>query len=327
MTNKKSSLIVGAGIAGLLAATHLKENGFEVTVVDKGRGVGGRMASRRLNPGRADHGAQFFTVRSPIFQDYVNKWLDQKIVVEWTRGFGSGDGHPRYRGAPAMTAVAKHLAQSLTVHKATRLTKISWADNHWVAQTAEGQSFSAAALLLTAPIPQSLTLLSAGGVYLPEQAMRALKRIKYDPCFAVMARLTQPSTIPAPGAVQVRSEPIAWIADNQQKGISDKPTVTIHAGPHFTRQHLDEDRSKVGRLLLEEAAAQNWLDLSAVDTVQVHRWLYAQPAVLHPERTLFVNSPGPLAFAGDAFLESRVEGAALSGLAAAEKLLQVNDSF
>lgn len=327
MTNKNSCLIIGAGIAGLLAATHLKENGFEVTVVDKGRGVGGRMSSRRLNPGRADHGAQFFTVRSPIFQDYVNKWLDQEIVIEWTRGFGSGDGHPRYRGAPAMTAIAKHLAQNLTVYKNTRLAKITWLDDHWVAQAAEGPTLSAAALLLTAPIPQSLTLLDAGGVDLPNQALVALKRIEYDPCFAVMARLTQPSTIPTPGAVQVKSEPIAWIADNQQKGISDQPTVTIHAGPHFTRQHLNEDRSKVGQLLLEAAAAQNWLDLSAVDTVQVHRWMYAQPAILHPERTLFVNSPGPLAFAGDAFLESRVEGAALSGLAAAEKLFQANSSF
>ena len=45
----------------------------DLRVVDKGRGVGGRMASRRVDTpagqARFDHGAQFFTTRSDCFVD------------------------------------------------------------------------------------------------------------------------------------------------------------------------------------------------------------------------------------------------------------------
>ena len=61
-------LIIGAGLAGLMAANSLKEQGWQVTLVDKGRSVGGRLATRRIGPGRADHGTQFFTARTQFIE-------------------------------------------------------------------------------------------------------------------------------------------------------------------------------------------------------------------------------------------------------------------
>ena len=111
-------LIIGAGIAGLSAARRLREAGVaadEIKVVDKGRGVGGRMASRRLETpagtARFDHGAQFFTTRSNAFSQAVVAAVEAGAVVEWTRGFGSeADGHPRWRGRDGMTSLCKWLA-------------------------------------------------------------------------------------------------------------------------------------------------------------------------------------------------------------------------
>jgi predicted NAD/FAD-dependent oxidoreductase len=51
--------IIGAGIAGLCAALTLTQAGLKVVIVDKARGVGGRMATRRLGGAVIDHGAQF----------------------------------------------------------------------------------------------------------------------------------------------------------------------------------------------------------------------------------------------------------------------------
>ena len=62
-----SCVVVGAGISGLLAAQELTAAGWRVVVLDKGRGVGGRMATRRVGDGTFDHGAQFFTVRGERF--------------------------------------------------------------------------------------------------------------------------------------------------------------------------------------------------------------------------------------------------------------------
>lgn len=70
----RSALVVGAGLAGLVAAQRLAAAGIRVTVFDKGRGPGGRMATRREGDACWDHGAQFFTARDPRFAEMVARW-------------------------------------------------------------------------------------------------------------------------------------------------------------------------------------------------------------------------------------------------------------
>lgn len=328
--NQPTCLIVGAGIAGLLAATRLAAAGVRVTVLDKARGVGGRMANRRVTlpdgrVARFDHGAQYFTAKTATMQAHVAAWLAAGVIRPWATGFYAADGtphingEPRYIGHDGMPAVARHLAQTLDVRTGVTVAQIDAGPPFRVAAH-DGTTYTADWVLLTPPAPQALALLDAGRVVLPDAARQALAQIAFDPCFAVLALLDRPSALPAPGGLwPVAREPIAWLADNQQKGVSDVPAVTIHAGPHFSRARFDDDPQKVGRDLLAEAAA--YLGGAQVVDFQVQRWRYSIPTQLHPAPTLRVDVPGPLAFAGDAFAGARVEGAALSGLAAAEALL------
>ena len=76
-------LIIGAGMAGLTAARQLHEANLPVLVVDKGRGVGGRMATRRIGHGRVDHGAQCFTVRDQHFALCVSDGQVAGVVSRW----------------------------------------------------------------------------------------------------------------------------------------------------------------------------------------------------------------------------------------------------
>ena len=139
----------------------------------------------------------------------------------------------------------------------------------------------------------------------------------YDSCIAVMAKLEGPSRIPSPGGIWFSGEPVAWLADNTQKGICAEAgagsSITLHAGPNFSREYWDETARAVG-FLLQEAAP--WLGTS-VKHFQTHRWRFAKPNRIHPDPVLSVYCPAPLVFAGDAFGGPRVEGATLSGLAAA----------
>ena len=80
-------VVVGAGIAGLMAAQSLTKNGSDVVVVDKGRSPGGRLATRRIDDATLDHGAQFFTVRDSLFETHVSEWIASGVVTEWCRGF------------------------------------------------------------------------------------------------------------------------------------------------------------------------------------------------------------------------------------------------
>ena len=152
---------------------------------------------------------------------------------------------------------------------------------------------------MTPPAEQSIALLDAGACVLPMDVRNALARITYDPCFALLAVLDSPPRLPEPGALQLQSEPIAWMADNHRKGISPNVfTVTIHAGAEFTREHWDAKHEIIAEKLL--SAAHEWLG-DSVQSWQVHRWRYSQPRVLHPEACLVVTDGAPLVFAGDGF--------------------------
>jgi renalase len=318
-------LIVGAGISGLMAGRALEGRGLRVALLDKGRSVGGRLATRRIGPGRADHGAQFFTVRTPEFQAWVDQWVDEGLVYRWSTGWSDGslssvkpDGHPRYAVRRGMNALAKRLAQGLDIRVDVRLVAVAPTEKGWLARDDNGEVYTGRALLLTPPVPQALALLEAGGVQLSSTDRAALERIAYVPCVAGLFWVEGAVDLPEPGALQQPGAPISWIADNQRKGISPEATlITVHAGAEYSRQLWDAPEGEALAALQEGLGA--FMDPSArIREAQVKRWRYAQPTILHPERYLLATGLPTLAFAGDAFGWPRVEGAALSGMAAAE---------
>ncbi len=319
----ESCVIVGAGLSGLVAAQHLQDAGISVTILEKEEKVGGRMRTDRIEEGIFDHGAQFFTVRGKRFGEMVEGWISSGVAKEWTRGFADAsgekneDGHPRYKGVRGMTAIAEHLAQGLDVRTGAEVSGLQRGERGWKA-VARSSTHNADALVLTGPTPRALTLVDGNDVPLPEEARRALEGIGYDPCIALMALLAGESGIPEPGGVQIGNDPLFWIADNRKKGISEAPAVTIHAGPEWSREQMQEDDYTVSKLLLEEA--QDYIK-TGIKATAVYRWENSQPVAPHDEEFVYVEGPPPLIFCGDAYAGPKVEGAVLSGLAAAEKLL------
>lgn len=321
-------LVVGAGLAGLLAANQLQKAGLSVWVVEKARGVGGRLATWRLGPGRGDYGAQFFTVREAAFQKYVVEWQQAGLVFEWSRGWADGsavttnqaDRFPRYAISGGMTAVAKHLAANLTIHNQTKLTKIRVAGDGWEVLVEDGRFYQSRALLLTPPVPQSLTLLDAGSVPLAPADQAALEKVTYAPCLSGLFWVDGEVALPEPGALQRPEATISWLADNQRKGISPEAQIlTAHANPELSKLWYEAPKNELVGLFLGEL--RPFLGKNAtIKAHHIHKWRYALPTTLHPERTLLAANLPPLAFAGDAFNGPRVEGAALSGLAAASAL-------
>lgn len=314
-------VIVGAGLAGLTAARALAGQ-YEVVVLDKSRGVGGRMATRRIGAATIDHGAQFFTTHTAEFAQVVETWTEVGVAQPWfagrvgPNGIVDNDGHTRYRGVGTMNAVAQHLADGLDVRRSTPVRSVARNGEGWVVTTTH-DAIVADAVLLTAPAPQSLALLAAGGVELSPEDRRVLEAIEYEPCLAVLALVDGPTQLPPPGAVDPADGPVDWVADNQRKGVSAAPAVTIHATAAFSRQHWDTDDETVVAALVE-ASKLGCAPLPG--GTQVQRWRYARPITLDPARFLAASELPRLLFAGDAFGEGKVEGAVLSGRAAAERL-------
>ena len=312
-------LIVGTGVSGLIAAREIQCAGRSVLLLDKGRGPGGRLASRRIGAATFDHGAQFITARDARFEEILEQGAAAGMMAEWCHGFSAAaDGHTRWRGKPAMTAFAKYLAQGLEIRFEKQVVAVRLAGNRCLIETSTGEFYSAAAVLLTPPVPQSLALLAAGEIALDPAMRTRLEDIQYECCLAVMAVLKGPSSIPPPGGLVLTRGPVSWIADNQHKGISVEPAVTIHATHEFSLARWDEDRMESGRRLLD--ASQPWLGAEVL-SYQVHGWRYSRPIQVDTYPCALLQASPPLVMAGDAFAGPRVEGAALSGMAAAETLL------
>ena len=313
--------IVGAGISGLMAATYLAEKGKNSVIFDKGRGPGGRMSTRRFGEFRLDHGAQFFTVRDPRFEKYVQGWEKAGVARIWCKGFsGTGDGHPRFRGTEGMNSIPKWLASQLDVRTGHKVKSIRFVNNLWHLDFENSQSVSADQLLMTSPVPQTIALLEAGQVELAPTTRNFLSLISYDPCISLMVIPKKPLFMPEHGGWQINEEPLQFVADNQLKGLPNPgQALTFHLGPQTSTEHWESGPERLSELVTGELRERG-KDL-VIEDIQIHRWRYSQPSLLHNESFLVAEGVPNLVYAGDAFAGPKIEGAALSGLSAAQYMI------
>lgn len=310
-------VVVGAGLAGLMAARQLHNNGHDVVVLDKGKSPGGRLATRRIGDATLDHGAQFFTVRESEFDHHVQQWIRVGVVREWCTGFSSHDGHPRYIGTHGMNGIAKDLAQGLDIHCNTFVFEVTRnEDTSWSIKIDDGTVLQTDALVVTCPLPQAYSLLITAHVDIPE----ALFTCEYDRTIGLLAVLDGESAVPAPGGVQNPSESLQFVADNYMKGISHIPALTMHFSPTFSEQHWDDDPHVLHQLLVHHA--RPFLGNTRVVESQVKKWRFATPRTPWHERIWQHES---LVIAGDAMSGPKVEGAVLSGLAAANAINELQN--
>jgi len=304
-------------MAGLTAARLIADAGHVVTVLDKGRRAGGRMATRQLAGGAsADYGAQFFTVRSEAFSVVVARWLDDGSVRQWCRGFPSDDGHPRYVAAAGMRQLAARMAVGLDVRQSVHVDAVRKIGGRWAVTWPATRGASAGLLeadvvVLTPPAPQSAALV-AGQATIPELA--------YAPTISLLVALGDSPSVPSPGGIQLQDDPTwSWIGDNMAKGVSPVPALTLHTSSEVATARWEQDDDVLTIDLLR--AASPWLGGAEILHTSLQRWRYATPVEPHPEACV-VRAEGGLVFAGDGYGGPRIEGAFLSGRAAAEAVLK-----
>ena len=308
-------VIVGAGICGLVAGRRLADSDADVVLVDKGRSVGGRLATRRIGDATVDHGAQFFTVRTPAFQRQVDDWVDRGLVTVWSHGFTASDGHPRYVATSGMNSLAKDLAAGLDVRCSTMAFGIRPGSDTvapWQVVIDDGTVHDADAVIVTTPLPQAFALLADSGIEFEGGLLT-----DYDRTIALLATLDRPAPIPPPGGVQSPTPDIGFVADNHAKGVSATPAITVHASATWSEAHWDDDIDTLRPALIE--LASTWIGEATVLDAQVKKWRFATPRTPWPD-PCWIAEGGSIVLAGDAFDGPRVEAAHNSGLAAAHAL-------
>ncbi|MCG5524942.1 FAD-dependent oxidoreductase [Ectothiorhodospira haloalkaliphila] len=304
--------IIGAGMAGLAAARRLADQGHDCTVLEKSRGLGGRMATRHADALRFDHGAQYFTARGESLKACVRGWQQEGVVAEW--------GPDRLVGCPGMTAPAWAMARGLSIHRHCRITHLDHRPEGWHLQADAGPDHEALArpfdtVLLAIPAPQAMTLAATAGIDFP-----AMAQVRYAPTITLMAAFDHPLSLPDV-ALEPTEGPLAWIARNATKpGRDAEPeTVVAHAGSEWSRAHLNTPAEELGEPLLEalraivgKAQPFHW---------QVHRWLYARVEQAAGTPCLW-DAQQRIGACGDWALGARVEAAFDSGEALAAAVIR-----
>lgn len=337
--------VIGAGLAGLSCAQRLKQAGFRVVVLEKSRGLGGRLATRRLLKTHADHGVRCLENQGKLTQALIHMLCEQGILHVWTntihecressRLYPGSHVHSRYAASDGITAVAKFLANGLEVWRSQRVqTLMPQTDRTWVLALQPNQVESrptliARAVVVMIPAPQALALLEP----LEQQGLSAeflakLRSVKFDPCLTTIASYTAAQqtdvTTLSWQAVTFADDPdLAWLAIDSTKQLSAQlPAVVLQSTATFAQQHLETgDLSTVGQQLLHQAASQllqPWLAVPA--QLQVHRWRYAFASQPLPETHLNALVPLPLGCGGDWCGGNTIETALQSGMQCAEQI-------
>lgn len=321
--------IVGSGLAGLTAALLLGEKNRAVTVYEKSRGPGGRMAAKRVPGGSADIGAQYFTARNPAFTDFLARHAGEASFGIWEGRFGyqNSDGEwdsfpdeKRYVGIPRMTAVTRGLSANVDLRAQTRIERLVRSGQEWFLRDTDGKSHGPFdAVIITAPPAQAQDIVRSSRLRDLEQALNEPVR-HIQPCWATAAYYANPLDQPY-DAMRCQDEVLYWIANNSSKpGREDQGQWwVLHANPEWSRRHEDTGPEQVAEEMVRAFQRVTGSTAKPDDTVS-HRWLYAKSSSAdHPGFRWF--SDQRIGLAGDWLSGGRVEGAFESALGLSEKIL------
>lgn len=335
--------VIGAGIAGLTCAKQLQKAGYNVVVVDKSRGVGGRMATRRVQSTRVDHGVRYLEPTGEYLKQLIQEletsenpdtqlkiWTDKVYHFQNNQLQQSANSHPYYIMRSGMSSVAKYLAQDLQIKFSFRVNSISLTqENAWqlnfeiTDQTAteKPQSLTAKMVVIAIPAPQAVMLLETAKPPVEAEFLEAVRSVEYDPCITVMAGYpSETHLLPDWKAVNfINHEELAWVGlDSSKRLNSTQPIFVIQSSAKFAEKYLDtSDLSFIGKELIEATNKTVIPNFKNPEWIQIHRWRYAfcrKPLSLS---YLATTTPLPLICIGDWCGGNNIESALKSGQDAA----------
>lgn len=316
--------IIGAGISGLSLGQRLRERGLSPVLFDKGRRPGGRVATRRGEQQAFDHGAQYFTARTPELIRWVERWVAEGRVAPWAGEVVelTDDGprpakaeDARWVGTPGMSAVAQGLAEGLDVRVSTRIVSVE------AERTLRDESGAVHGpfdrVLVTVPPVQATPLLGAA----PALAAR-VSGAELWPCWAVLVTSSASWALPFTGAfVRRAGSAVAWMA--RARPLDAAHTTegwVLHASAEWSQANLEARPEDVSAELLRAAEVAIGHALPSAVHLDAHRWRYARPRIAVGEPCLFDPGSG-LGYASDACLDGRVEAAFTAGRTLADRVL------
>ncbi|RED11889.1 NAD(P)/FAD-dependent oxidoreductase [Pontivivens insulae] len=290
-----TTIVIGAGLAGLSLAIALQDAGRSVRVLDKGRGPGGRCSTRRSPVGLFDHGA-------PLLHD-----LPQDLIERYSQHLSvSRDGH---LPVPSINALPKAMAEGLDVRLDCRVTGLFETSGHWRVETEDG-THEASTVALCLPAPQVAQLL-------PPDVAEHFDAPPMSPQWSLM--YCAPAMADGPTRRMLTAGHSATRQnDLERRDASGDERWVVHADLDWSAANVDLDRNAAQDALVN--ALRSEIELADPTHVAIHRWLYAR-TIQPMGAPYFWSATGGLGAAGDWCIGPNAGDAIASGRALAERIL------
>lgn len=327
---KYDVIIVGAGICGIAAGNFLKESGLNIKLLDKGKSIGGRLATRKIISDdqliKVDYGCKYIEANSFEFSQAVVGLIKNNSVKKWKTVNQNSllneiEKNLRFVGKQSMRQIALELSQNLSISNGIKITKVYREAGAWGLIDENNNSYFSEAILFTMPVPQILDLLKNSNIPILPNKKNELEKVEYARSIVAILTLEKSSALKDEGGLKIENSAISFITDNNLKGVNEgSPTITVEMSNDFSIKNWDKIEEEIANKIIEESS--DFLN-SKVINYQIHKWKYSTPIKIYPKKFEFILEPGPIYFAGDAFLGNNVESAYLSGLDAAKSIVQI----
>ncbi len=315
LNNDAKIAIVGAGISGLTLAS-LLEKYSEVSVFEKSRGVGGRMATRYTDDYEFDHGAQYFVAKTTKFKNFLVPFLETGVVNVWRAKFAEieNDKVLNYRQwnnepthfipTPKMNGLCKTLAKSINVFLNHQVINIEKKDSKWHLDFANQKSHGPFDwIILSAPAEQTAGLAPSYTSFKSE-----LANIKMLPCFSLMLGYSNQLMLPWDVAV-IKDNLLSWIANNSSKPLrTKKNSLLVLSSNLWAQENFNEADDIIKGKMLDKVVQIIGNNVFPPKHIQLHRWRYAN-CTRREGQKYFIDPNNQLAACGDWCIKGRIEAA------------------
>ena len=245
-------VVVGAGLAGAVAARVLADHGFDVVVLDKGRRVGGRCSRRAVDGVVVTHGA----ARLNDWPSWMAAWAEHEVSEKRT---AKNDDHHVLLDGPE--TIGRWL-EGIDVLTSTTVTRIEREEDLWRIHDEEGNQWCASGVVVTAPLPQLHRMI-------PE-APDSWSSHPYKPTWTLVLAHRSPP-------------PPETVAELERLGLEvetseDARGLVVHLSVEWSRTNLERERTDViqafmGMLDGVHHATVDWIKAASI---QAHRWRFGR---------------------------------------------------
>lgn len=264
-------VVIGAGLTGLHIAQELQNRNQTYTILEKSKGLGGRIATRRIDDLGLDHGA--------LFLDSIDKNLPLETISTDLGHFVSG----------GMNQIAKLMAKDLKIMKEQKVAKLKPHDQSWHIETEEGLVLESKNVILTAPLPQALDLLSQN--HLAPNENHELYAIKYTKALILLVTLESTENF---SSSIFEGHHFQFM---KERKLHPKGLV-IQCSPEFSEKYFDQAEAVSTDEILKIFKRSPLANLK-IEKSELKKWRYSRPITTYSQRFLELH-PG-LYLCGDGF--------------------------